>query len=791
MLTDIRYVVRSLARTRGFVLVTVLTLALGIGAAAAIFSVVDWVLFRAHAFPTDLYLIGGTTKQGQFSPICFDAQMRAYQTQVSAFSDYAVATMQSGNVVLDGNPVGTFALAVSPNLLPMLGVTPTLGRGFLASEGVAGRNDVLVISDEFWRRNFNAAPDVLGQKMLVDQTVCTIVGVLGRGQMIPPYFYAHVYRPLVLQVNPATPWDPVLFVLGRLHAGVSRQAAEEALEKAVESLPPALTFVRDQRPTLSTMSELQKLYRPEVYWMLLGAVGFLYGIACLNATNLMLVRMLGRRRELSIRLALGGGRRRIIRVFLIESVVLSLLASVAGVLVANWLVPLFTTFWGSQTEGSWKAWSLGWRTIAALGGLSLLTGGAIVLVPAVRILHANIHAGLKDGGAALGESRRLARLRGLFVVLQAAFAVVLLTGAGLMVRTFQKFQTVNLGFDTAKRVKVVLDFPNGYVAEKEGRLALLRRLQDRLQHVPSVESVAYGTDVLMPGWYYGGSKVTLADGSPVEVKLDYVSPNFLETAGLKLTRGRWLTQSSGTDVMINESFAKVRFGHDNPIGQALKPLEGDKKSAGWLVVGVVGDVRENVRTAPGYHVYGPESWYPPAMTTLVVKLTRDPDSAGEGLLRRAIYEFDPKIVTSSVTSLVDTRNQQTVFEHFALAVLNVLSGIAIVLTVVGVFSVLAYTVDQRMTEFGVRLALGATARDLMILVTGRGLLLAGFGIALGMAGAVALTRFLQSLLYETPPYDPMVFGVVAGLLVLAAIAASMVPAVRATRADVSRLLKSE
>jgi putative ABC transport system permease protein len=283
----------------------------------------------------------------------------------------------------------------------------------------------------------------------------------------------------------------------------------------------------------------------------------------------------------------------------------------------------------------------------------------------------------------------------------------------------------------------------------------------------------------------------MADGTPIDVKIDYASPNYLETAGLVLKRGRWLSQSSGSEVMINESFAKVRFGREDPVGQPLKPMNADKKWAGWVVVGVVGDVRENLRASPGYHVYGPESWYPPVMTTLVMRLTREPDDASAGLFRRKIYEFDPKIVTTAVTPLGETRARQTTYEHFALSIFKVLSGIAIVLTVVGLFSVLAYTVDQRMTEFGVRLALGASARDLLILVMGRGLVLAGLGIAIGIAGAMALTRFLRSLLYETPPYDPVVLGGVAGLLLLAAIAASVVPAVRATRADVARLLRAE
>jgi putative ABC transport system permease protein len=792
MLSDIRYVIRSLARTKGFLFITIVTLALGIGSAAAIFTMVDWVLFRTSSFPTDLYLIGAKDKQGEFLPTRIDAQFRAYQSSINVFSEFGLAGMQPVNVVLGGNPLVTQTLGISPNLLPMLGIAPVLGRGFLPDEGVDGRNQVVVISDNFWRRHFNASPDVLGRKILVDQAVCTVVGVLKAWQSLPPYFYAEVYRPLVYKVDPTTPWNPNLFVLGRLRPGVPRLAAEQALAAVKVEMPPNLAvFFADQKPALSTLAETQKLYRPEIYWLLLGAVGFLYAIACLNATNLMLVRMLGKKRELSIRLALGGGRWRIIRLFVVESLGLSLGGCAGGVLIANWLVPLFSTFWGGHWEGGWALWSLSWRALAFLGGLSVATGFAIVLLPALRILRTDIQAGLREGGAALGESRRLARLRGTFVVLQAAFAVILLTGAGLMVRTFQRFQSINLGFDVSRRVKVQLEFPSGYVTGNEVRLALLRRLQDRLQHLPGVASVAYGTDNLMSGWNGGGSTVQLADGTPIEVKIDYVSSDYLETAGLKLKRGRWFNQPSGTEIMINESFARVRYGREDPVGQMLKPVNAAKGWGGWLVVGVVGDVRETVRSAPGYHIYGPESWYPPSMTTLVVRLTHDPDGTMESQLRRSIYEFDPRIVTGFVIPLGEARNQQTLFEHFALSILKVLSGIATVLTVVGLFSVLAYTVDRRMSEFGIRLALGATARDVMILIMGRGVLLTALGIAVGLAGALALTRFLQSLLYETPPYEPVVLGAVAVLLVLAAIAASVIPSVRATRADISRLLRAE
>jgi putative ABC transport system permease protein len=791
MLSALRYVSRSLGRAKGFTLATVLTLALGIGSAAAIFSVVEWVLFDARSYSRDLYLAGAKDKEGESSPFLFDAELRAYQTQTNVVSEWGFAVSRSVNVALGGYPVATMTLDVSKNLLGMLGVVPVHGRGFAAGEDVEGRNDVVVISDRFRKQHFGGVDDVLGYKISVDQRVCTIVGVLKEDQMMPPYFGSDVYRPLAYRVDPETPWDPILWVVARLRPGASPLKAQEVLAGAKADLPAkSAAMLRGRAPLLTPLADLERMYRPETYWMLLGAVGFLYSIACLNATNLMLVRMLGKRREVSIRLALGCGHWRVIGLFAAESLGLSLAASAAGVLFANWLVPLFLALADVREDvNRWTEWSLDGRTIAVLGTLTIATGLGIAVVPSLRISRLNILAGLRDGGGALGESRRLARIRGTFVVIQAAFAVILLTGAGLMVRTFQRLQDVNLGFDASHRVKVQLGFPSGYVTGKDQRLQLLHRLRDHLLRVPGVVAVGFGTDNLMTGYEYAPSELQLADGTSVKVKMDEVSPDYLEASGMVLKRGRWC-DATGAEVMVNESFARVRYGREDPIGKLLKPLDAKKGWGGWLVVGVVADVRETVQTKPGLHVYGPETWYPPNMTSFIVKMARDPGEEAAGVLRRAIYQFDPKIVTADAVALTETRNRQLYHERFATSVLKVLSAIAMLLTLVGFFSVLAYSVDQRMAEFGVRIAMGATPRDLVILVMRRGLLLASLGIACGIAGAMVLARYLRSLLFETPQYDPVVLAAVAGMLAAAAFAACLLPALRASRADVSGLLKS-
>ena len=793
---DLRLTIRSLAKARGFSLTVMGTLALGIGSAAAIFRAVDWVLFRANVFPTGLYLIGSTDKSGQLNTSCIDAQVRVYRELGSVFREHGLAASRQVNISIAGSPVGTHSLDISTNFLPMLGIVPALGRGFLPGEDVDGRNQVVVISHNFWQSHFAGSPDVLGQKIIVGGKACTVVGVLRDDQSLPPGLWTEVFRPLAYKVNPAAPWDPMLMVLVRLHPGVKREKAEAVMARGKIEWPAHWdSYASEQKPTLTSLSELLKQNHPEVYWMLCGAVGFLYSIACINATSLLLVRQLGRKRELSVRLALGGGRWCIIRLLLLESVFLCVISSAAGFVVANWLSVLFAALGGEGLQVNWLRWSamvgIDWRTFAVLASVTVLTSVAIVVVPAAGLRRLDIQTGLKDGGGGIGESRRFARLRGGLVVMQVAFAIILLTGAGLLVRTFQKLQDVPLGFETDQRVKVWIDFPAGYVTGNEARLALLQRLQDRLRRVPGVVDVAFGSDNLMPGRFSPLTSMQLPDGTLAKVENGTFSGNYREVTGVVLKRGQWLNEASKSEVMINEAFAKRCFGAKDPVGQPIRFADAPKQWKGWTVVGVVGDMRETVRTAPGYHMFSPPGWAPWSVSSFILRFGNDLALSSEIPIRRAIYQFDPEIMILEVIPLAETRYLGMDSERFALTVLKVLSVIALFLTVVGFFSVLAYTVDRRMNEFGVRLALGAQPKDLHRLVMKRGLMAATSGVLFGIVGALALTQFMQSLLFDTVPYDPLVYAAVALILLLAAVAACWLPARRAGRVDITRLLRAE
>lgn|SRR5271165_919748 len=794
MTSDIRYAVRSLLHRKGFALVVAMTLAIGIGSATAIYSVVDWILFRGPPSQKDLYMIGRVSKDGRAWPALWQAHLLAYGARKDVFTELCYGSYQPGNVVVDNEPVAPGFEEVSLNFFKVLNVDPAIGRGFVAGEDVDGRNQVAIVDDWFWKKFLGGSADALGRKITINQQECTVVGVLRKGERLPIYCNMSVFRPLVLHPNPTNPWELQLIVFGRTRPGVSQRQAESALAATKVDLPPKSGwYYGGSRVGVSTIRDMEKtVLGPEMYWVLVGAVGFLFGIACLNATNLMLVRLVGKQHETSIRLALGGGRWGVIRLLLIETFGLCLCGSLFGALIANWLIPLFRMAAGNGGDGvGWNAWHLGPRAYFVLGGLTVVTSLAIAFVPALHVLGANIQAGLRTGGGAVGESPRVARLRATFVVLQATFAVILLVGAGLMVRTLQRLDDVKLGFDPTHRIKLRLNFPSGYPGDPKERLAILDRLKDRLQRFPGVSKVAYGSETLLAGYEGIDLNVVGADGAPMRINGSYISPDYELAGGLVLKGGRWMTSSDKGAVMINESLARVRFGGKDPIGQYLRPAEATGDSLGWQVIGIVGDVRESMRNKPGNKVYMPASWSPQTVFSFVVSMAGEPNGESAGKLSREIFLFDPRIVCYSASRLADARREQLYPEHLALSVLQVLSAIAVLLTVVGMFSILAYTVDRRMGEFGIRMALGATPSSLVSLVMRRGMALTAIGVAAGVGGAIGLTRYMQSLLYETAPYDAAVVAGVAGLLLASSLAACLLPAVRASRPDLSKLLKSE
>jgi putative ABC transport system permease protein len=456
---------------------------------------------------------------------------------------------------------------------------------------------------------------------------------------------------------------------------------------------------------------------------------------------------------------------------------------------AHWVFPSLLALI-TESEAAKYVSALNVSSLVCIVILTVVAGVAVVLVPVWRLMKSEINSGLKDGGAAAGEGRGVARLRTALVIFQAALAVVLLAGTGLMVRSFERLHRTNLGFDPAGKVKVAISFPRDYNLGPEARLQLFERLQEQLATIPGVRAVSFGQDTLLEGGFTGTAQVLMADGTYQSVAGNVVTADYWKTAGLTLKKGQWFSSKRGEyGVVVNETFAKARFGDEDPVGKSFKLLvSGDYMQP---VVGVVGDVKESVRSTPGMRMYVAEWVYPLNISSLLLRLDHDPGKEFAGVVRHAIYALEPKLIVSQVATINEIVGNGMWAERYAFRILKVLTIVALALAVAGLFAVIVYTVESRMKEFGVRLALGAQPVNLHRLVMKRGLTTVAVGVAFGVTGALGLTRFMQSLLFETTPYDPLVYAAVAMILLGAAVAACWLPARRAARVDITRLLRAE
>jgi predicted permease len=793
---DVRFAVRSLIQAWGFTVAVVATLALGIAVATVVFDYTAWILIFSQPYPKpeQLLAIGCKDKRGDFMPVRPSFYFLAYREQTNVFSEFAAVNRENANFVIDGEPTAATVINVSADCFHTLGVRPVLGRGFLPAEFRDGADQVVIISDVFWRQHFNADPNVLGRKVLIDQHPHEVIGVLAVAQDFPLYFGGDVYRPFVfknnpVKIEPTKIFDTMVTTIGRLKPGVTPKQACAALASVkLPTIPQwAGTYFSEQQPALL---DLTGLYGKGSFWLLLVASGILFAIACLNAMNLMLIRLLRRGRELAIRLALGATHSRIARLLVVETVGLTLAACGIVMISALWFFPILLAFIADNEALRYKSfWD--WKTLSCAAGLSLAANLVVAVVPLLRLWKDDLNSGLKAGGPAVGEgeTRSTGRFRNALVVLQAALAVILLTGTGLIMRTFQKLHRVDLGFDPVGKVKVFVRFPRGQKPKPQVYLQYFERLQKRIGTIPGVKGVAFGNDALLAG-FDGTAQLRMADGTFRPAAGNAVSDDYQRIAGLGLTRGRWLSgEHRHWEVVINEALAKARFGDQNPIGQNIEIQANPKRPL--EVVGVIRDVRDTARISAGLHFYIPVWVHPPNSNMLVLRLDRDPGKEFAGLIRRTLYEFDPALIVADVSSIDQVVDRSMWAERYAFRILRGLSAIALGLALVGVFSVVAYAVDIRMKEFGVRLALGARPENLHRLVMRRGLATSTTGIVLGVVCSLGLTRFMQSLLFETTPFDPLVYVFVAAMLLAATIAACWWPARRAARVDISRLLNAE
>ncbi|HUG10700.1 MAG TPA: ABC transporter permease [Opitutaceae bacterium] len=797
---DLRYAFRRLAKARGFTVLVVLTLAIGIGATTAIFSIVNRVVLQPLPYADSGQLVEivrtRVADQRHFSPTL--EVVEALQEHATALEKVAASTGMHGNLTGIDFPYRVFGNAVTVNYFATLGVKPLLGRVFTEEEGLVGKSNVLILNHDFWQEQFAGSPTVLGQVVRLNDEPYTILGVM------PPGFRTEAggpkaFSPLVAStVVPDPRW--LRSVVARLRPGATVEQAQseiEVLTKGFIASDPQLR--RGVEPRVIPLLDYQVgAVRPTLF-LLLGAVGMLLLIACVNVANLLQARASARQREFALLAALGADRRRIMRQLLTESLVLAVIGGGLGLLLAYGSIDALLAIAPPDLP---RRDEIGVDHLAMLftGLVTVITGIGFGLVPAWQAGAIDLTTALKEGGGAAGASRRVGRLRHALVVTEVALAFTLLIGAGLLTRTYAQLQNTELGYDGdviyAERVMLL---PAKYPSNR-ARVEFAERAMDHLALRPELEAAAFA----MGAPYYGAWSFRLDIETRSEfdaqllpmVNMVSATTDYFNVFEHRLQRGRLFTATDREDTplvaVISERVARRFFPDEDPIGQRIA-LANDATRVWREVVGIVSDIRLRGATAePADAVYVPMNQHPTwTHLTTVVRVRPGSPNPGEAVAA-AIHKVDPDIPSlASMQPLARWEADTVATQRFTRFLFGVLSGVALLLAALGIFGVLSQAVGQRAREIGVRMALGAQRGDILKLVVGQTLRLVSLGMILGIAGALAGARLLSGLLHGVSPQDPLTFIIISAILMLIALLAAYLPARRALSVNPLESLRAE
>jgi putative ABC transport system permease protein len=804
---DLRYGARMLWKSPGFTAVAAVALALGVGANTAIFSVVHALMLRElpyrdadrlamvweHNRPRD-------RRQNVINP----ANFLDWKARNTVFEDMAAFVDTRANLTGSGDPVEVARQLATPNLFPLLGVQPLMGRALTEEDARADAPPVVFISYPFWQSRFGGDPSVLGKTLTLDGQAATIVGVAPAG------FNWLIKQGSLTGTQPDL-WAPYSFppqtarrgrfmmAVGRLKEGVTRERAQAEMSAVAAQLEEEnVDFNKGWGVEVIPLREQFTGPISTALWVLLGAVLFLLLIACANVANLLLARAAGRQREIAIRTALGAGRGRVVRQLLTESVLLSMVGGAAGLLLAWWGVETLT--------------ALAPRDLTDLGGVrlnlpvlgftfavSLLTGVVFGLAPAFEATRVNTNESLKDGGRGSTGGARIRRLRAAFVTAEVALALVLLVGAGLLVRSFATLRSVDPGFRAENVLTMRVALPSGKYAEAPRRTAFFRETTERIRQLPGVESA--GAVSFLPFAGLGAAtRFTIVEqpvpppGQDWTTDVRVADAAYFQTMGIPLLRGRTFGEHEMTEarhvVLINEAMARKHFPNEDPLGKRLV-VSMSATPVPTEVVGVVGDVKLmslDGESRPTVYWPHPELAY--GSMTVVVRTKGDPQALA-GPARQAIQALDPEQPVADVRTMEEWISASVARARFSTTLLGVFATVALFLAVAGIYAVISYTVAQRTHEIGIRMALGARGRDIVRMVVRQGMLLALAGVVIGTLGALLLTRVISGLLFGVSATDPVTFAAVALVLGVVALLACYVPARRASRVDPMEALRYE
>jgi putative ABC transport system permease protein len=799
LLRDLRYLLRSLRSSPGFSVVVILTIAVAVAASTALFSVVDPLLLRAEPYADPARLVALWE-----SPPRADGSVAAGKNEVSpgTFADWAaqrsvfdgVAAVAPWRPNLTGidEPVRLNATAVSRDFFQTLGAKPLLGRVFVAEEASAGKNSVVVLSYAFWRQRFGGDQGIVGRQLSLSGRNYTVLGVMPeRFQLRYPLPEASdLWRPMVLEGATLRNREAhYLYVFGRLRGDVSVERAQSAL--ASLATRQAADFPATNRGWGARVIPLREDIASDVRPLLVVgsvAVTLVLLIACANVANLLLARGAARAREVALRTALGATRRRIVRQLATESVALALIGGVIGLPLARGLVVILVRLGPRAFQGNAEI-ALDWRAVLFAVGLAMVTGLVFGLAPASYAARTSAGDALREGGRRVSSGRAGARTRDALVALEVALAAMLLIGAGLTLLSFSRLLRVDPGFDARNALTFEIGLPVASYRTNAQIAQAHHRLVDLLRALPSVAQAGASSHVPLAGGNMTTgleieSRPVVPPDRPPEVNYRVTTDGFTAAAGMSVKRGRAIAASDAADgwrvATISETAAEKLFPNEDPIGRRVK-ISGD---SAWLaIVGVIRDVRHaSLESAPGVDVYVPIEREPSNYMRYVVR-TNGPASAIAPEIRRAVRTFDPSVPIVGLESLESVVSRASVPRRFAMLLLGSFAMIAVLLAVGGVYAMVAYAVNQRTHELAVRVALGARPGEIVQAVMTRGLGAVAVGLASGVLLALALGRLISALLYGVSGHDPAIYVAAPALLGLVAVAAALVPAVRASRID--------
>ncbi len=788
-LRDTRYAVRQLIKSPGFTIVAVLTLALGIGATTAIFSVVNGVLFRPLPYPESDRLVRVheiVPQYGLFSVA--PANFLDWRAQNTVFERLATYAGTSGTFASENGPDRVQGLQVSWDLFQLLGVSPMLGTSFTAEQDQPGAPGVIVLSHSAWQQRFGGDPGVIGRSVSVSGAPVTIIGVM------PPDFYfptrtVEFWRPIGLDPAKASRGGHFLGVVARLKPGVTLERASTEMKGIAERLAVQYpnTSANESARVVLLQEQIVGAIRPALL-TLFGAVGVVVLIACANVANLLLVRASVREKEIAIRTALGAGRRRLAVQMLSESLVLAVAGGALGIVLGYLaIVPIQTLSAGGIPRAADIRLD---GTVLAFAALaSIVTGILFGLAPAWQASRATVGTVLKEGGRSSSTSGGRWVRNGLLVA-EVALSIILLTGATLLLRSFGRLTNVDPGFRSDNVLAFQVSLPQAAYATPEKHLAFFNTLIDRLEGQPGMQSAAAVQTLPMRGNYVLSFEIRgRAEAKPGEgpsANYRTVSAHYFDALQVPVIRGRAFglqdTDKSQHVAVVDQAFVRQFFPDSDPIGQGLDI--GNGVDGFYDIVGVVGDVHYtglDSTAAPTMYVPMPQDDFS-TMWVLARAKAGDP-SALSGPVRQLVRELDSNLPAYSVTPLATVVSDSVAQRRFSMLLLVLFAGVALFLAAVGLYGVVAYTVSQRTREIGLRMAIGAKPSQVLGMVLGGGMKLALIGVALGVAGALALTGLVRTMLFEVQPSDPLSFVATSAVLLVVAALACYVPARRAMRVD--------